>query len=142
MPETILVPFDGSPLAERALRYAVEQFPAASITTIYVLDPVDSIVASETGGLPAANDWYEHAQERATAIHDAAAAIAAEATVEIDSVTEVGRPSRAILDVAEDREIDHIVMGSHGRDGLDRAILGSVAETVLRQGRQPVTIIR
>lgn len=142
MPETILVPIDGSPLAERALRYAIETFPAASITTLYVINPIDSIFVAETGGLPAADVWYEKAQERAAAIHEDAKATAADYDVELTTVTEVGRPAREILEYADEHGIDQIVMGSHGRDGIERALLGSVAERVTRSARQPVTIIR
>ncbi|WP_152042131.1 universal stress protein [Salinigranum salinum] len=142
MPETILVPIDGSPLAERALRYALETFPTASVTTIYVINPVDSIFVAETGGLPAANEWYETAQERAETIHEDARAIADEFDVELTTVTAVGRPAREILDYADEHDIDQLIMGSHGRDGIERALLGSVAETVTRSGQQPVTIIR
>jgi nucleotide-binding universal stress UspA family protein len=142
MSETILVPLDGSPLAGRALRYAVENFPTASVTTIYVINPVDSIFVAETGGLPAADEWYEKAQNRAAAIHEDARAIADEYDVELTTVTEVGRPAHEILDYADEHGIDQIIMGSHGRDGIERAILGSVAETVTRSGQQPVTIIR
>lgn len=142
MPETILVPIDGSPLAERALRYAVENFPIASITTIYVINPVESIFVAETGGPPAADEWYEKAQDRAVAIHEDARAIADEYDVELTTVTEIGRPAREILDYADEHGIDQIIMGSHGRDGIERTLLGSVAETVTRSGQQPVTIIR
>jgi nucleotide-binding universal stress UspA family protein len=142
MPDTILVPIDGSPLAERALRYAVENFPTASFTAMFVINPVDSIFVAETSGLPTANEWYEKAQRRAAAIHEDATEIAGEYDVEITTVTEIGRPAREILDYADENGIDQIVMGSHGRDGLERAILGSVAETVIRSGQQPVTIIR
>jgi len=142
MPETILVPIDGSPLAERALRYAIENFPTASVTTIFVINPVESIFAAETGGLPAADEWYEKAQDRAAAIHEDASAIAEAYDVELTTVTEVGRPAREILDYVDEHGIDQIIMGSHGRDGIERAILGSVAETVMRSSQQPVTIIR
>jgi nucleotide-binding universal stress UspA family protein len=142
MPDMILVPLDGSPLAGRALRYAVENFPTASVTTIYVINPVDSIFVAETGGLPAADEWYEKAQNRAAAIHEDARAIADEYDVELTTVTEVGRPAHEILDYADEHGIDQIIMGSHGRDGIERAILGSVAETVTRSGQRPVTVIR
>ncbi|MDS0300197.1 universal stress protein [Halogeometricum sp. S1BR25-6] len=138
----ILVATDGSPLAERAVRYAVETFPDASVTTIHVIDPVDAVIAAEAGGLPEAEVWFDDARERAAAIHEAAEAIAAEYGVELDSATVVGRPGREILDYAEEHDIDQIVVGSHGRRGLDRAIFGSVAETVMRRGRRPVTVIR
>ncbi|MBV0923213.1 universal stress protein [Halomicroarcula limicola] len=141
MPANVLVAFDGSPLSERALTYAIETFPDASITSIYVINPIDSVIDVEAGGLPVAEDWYENAKEEATRTHEAAAALAAERNTGIDTVTEVGKPARAILECADDRDVDQIVMGSHGRSGIDRALLGSVAETVTRRARIPVTIV-
>jgi nucleotide-binding universal stress UspA family protein len=142
MPDTVLVAFDGSPLSKRALTYAVENFPDATITTIYVINPIESVFDVEVGGLPVAEDWYDDAQERATNIHKTAADLAADHGIEVDTVTEVDRPARAILEYVENSDVDQVVMGSHGRSGLDRAILGSVAETVARRSRVPVTIVR
>lgn len=141
MPTNILVAFDGSPLAERALTYAIETFPDATITTIYVINPNDSVIDAEAGGLPVAEDWYENAQERAANIQTTAVDLAAEHGRDIDTVTEVGRPARTIVDYADDHNVDQIVMGSHGRSGIDRTLLGSVAETVTRRVQIPVTII-
>ncbi|WP_135303043.1 universal stress protein [Haloarcula amylovorans] len=141
MPSTVLVAFDGSPLSERALTYAIETFPDASITSIYVINPIYSVIDVEAGGLPVAEDWYENAKEEATRIHTTATELAAEQNTELETVTEVGKPAREILEYASDHDVDQIVMGSHGRSGIDRAFLGSVAETVTRRARLPVTVI-
>ena len=66
MSDSVLVALDGSPLAERALAYALENCPDATITTMYAISPVDSVIDVEAGGLPVAEDWYENARERAT----------------------------------------------------------------------------
>lgn len=139
MPDSVLVAFDGSPLSERALTYALETFPEATITTLYVINPIDSVIEVEAGGLPAAEDWYDNAQDRAATVHRTATDLAA--ARELETVTEVGDPAREILEYAEDHDIDQIVMGSHGRSGIDRTFLGSVAETITRRVRIPVTII-
>jgi nucleotide-binding universal stress UspA family protein len=141
MPANVLVAFDGSPLSERALTYAIETFPDAPITSIYVINPIDSVIDVEAGGLPVAKDWYENAKEEATRIHATATDLAAERNTELDTVTEVGKPAQAILKYADDHDIDQVVMGSHGRSGINRTLLGSVAETVTRRARIPVTII-
>jgi nucleotide-binding universal stress UspA family protein len=140
MPDNVLVAVDGSPLSERALTYALDTFPDATITTMYVIDPIDSVLDVEAGGLPVAADWYETAQERATEIHTTATDLAAAHDVTLESVTELGSPARVILEYADSHDIGQIVMGSHGRSGIDRALLGSVAETVVRRARIPVTI--
>ena len=54
MPDNVLVAFDGSPLSERALTYALENCRDATITTLYVINPVDSVIDVESGGLPIA----------------------------------------------------------------------------------------
>ncbi|EMA70708.1 UspA domain-containing protein [Halorubrum aidingense JCM 13560] len=141
MPDDVLIAFDGSPLSERALTYAIETFPDATLTAMYVIDPIDSIIDVEAGGLPVAEDWYDDAREHAADIQTAATEIAAERDVDLATVTEVGRPARTILEYADDHGVDQIVMGSHGRSGIDRALLGSVAETVTRRARIPVTIV-
>lgn len=74
--DKVLVAVDGFPLSERALTYAMENFPNATLTTISVIDPVDSIVDMEAGGLPVAEHWYGDAQERATSSHSSAADLA------------------------------------------------------------------
>lgn len=142
MPDNVLVASDGSPLSERALTYAVENFPNAAITVMYVINPIDSIIDVEIGGLPVADDWYDNAQQRATALHTSATNLAADHGIDLKTVTEVGKPAREIVEYAAENDIDQIVMGSHGRSGIDRAILGSVAETVTRRAAIPVTIIR
>ena len=141
MPDSVLVAFDGSPPSERALTYAVENFPNATITATYVINPIDSIVDVESGGLPVAEQWYDDAQERATAIQTTARTLAADHGVELKTVTGVGKPAREIVRYAAEHDIDQIVMGSHGRSGIGRAILGSVAEAVTRRARVPVTIV-
>jgi nucleotide-binding universal stress UspA family protein len=141
MPDNVLIAFDGSPLSERALTYAIKNFAEATLTTIYVINPIDSVIDVEAGGLPVAEDWYDDARDRATRIHTMATDLAGEHNLELKTVTEVGRPARAILEYADDHGIDQIVMGSHGRSGIDRTLLGSVAETVTRRARIPVTII-
>ena len=141
MPDDVPVAFDGSPLSERALTYALETFPDATITTLYVINPIDSVIDVEAGGLPVAEDWYDNAQERATNVRTTATGLAAEQGIDLDTVTEEGRPARTVLEYADDHGIDQIVLGSHGWSGIDRMLLGSVAETVTRRARIPVTVI-
>jgi len=64
MTANVLVAYDGSPLSERALTYAIETFPDAPITAIYVINPIGSVIDVEVGGLPVAEDWYENAKKK------------------------------------------------------------------------------
>ncbi len=62
--------------------------------------------------------------------------------VPVSHLVRQGEPAITIAAVAEEIDASHIVMGTHGRKGLERALLGSVAERVLRKAGCPVTIVR
>jgi nucleotide-binding universal stress UspA family protein len=62
--------------------------------------------------------------------------------VELDSELRQGTPWQEINDVAEKKNADLIVIGTHGRSGLAHALLGSVAERVIRSAARPVLVIR
>jgi len=68
--------------------------------------------------------------------------LAADSDADLETERTVGDPAREIVDYAEDHEIDQIVMGSHGRTGATRLLLGSVAELVVRRSPVPVTVVR
>ena len=65
-----------------------------------------------------------------------------DAPQQVDMVVRVGRPDEVILAVTKDREADMIVMGSHGRTGLDRLLIGSVSEQVIGQTDCPVLVVK
>lgn len=142
MGERILVAFDGTPLARRALERAVEKHPDDQITVLYVIDPMLAVYDAEAKGLSAASTWFDRTSEQADEICAEATELAGERGREITTATEIGRPARAILTYADDHGIEHIIMGSHGREGVSRLVLGSVAERVMRQAPMPVTIVR
>ncbi len=61
--------------------------------------------------------------------------------VKVEVVAEHGRPSDLVLEVARKRKAGFIVVGSHGRTGVKRAVLGSVAESILRHADRPVLVV-
>ena len=137
MSKRILIPVDGSPQSAEATEFAAEEWPDAELLALYVIDPVEAGYAA--GRVPTAGEqWYEDAKERAETYFDAT-----EEAIdrELETRTEVGRPAATIVDVA-DEGFDMIVMGSHGRKGVSRILLGSVAEHVLRESPVPVTVVR
>lgn len=144
MTERLLVPLDDSPLSEKALEHALEKHDAAEITVIHVLDFVDAgYGAPMESTLPGYwKQWYENAQEEAESLFEDAQDVADDYDVTLDTEAVVGQPGRTIVEYADENDIDHIVMGSHGRTGLSRLILGSVAENVVRRAHSPVTIVR
>ena len=142
MVERILVPHDGSPLAERALERAVTMQPDAEITVLHVIDPLGVVYEVESKGLPSAERWHEEMAERARELCEGVEARAAEHDCAVTTAVETGPVARTILAYVADHDIEHVIMGSHGRSGVSRLILGSVAEQVMRQSPVPVTIVR
>lgn len=141
MNERILVAYDGSTPAEAALEYALETFPEADVTVAHVVrapegyweafeDP-DTVVPGE-----------EEARDEGHRLLEEAAELAAEREREVTTELETGRPHREIVEMAEDGDYDSIVVGSHGRRGVSRVLLGSVAEKVVRRSPIPVVVVR
>jgi nucleotide-binding universal stress UspA family protein len=81
--------------------------------------------------------------KRANAILEKTADVIRKSGVEeVETVLKTGTPAKAILDFVDEAKIDLIVMGTHGRRGLDRVLLGSVTEEVVRLSRVPVMTVR
>ena len=142
MASHVLVPLDGSPQAWAAYEHALDEHPDASVTLLSVINPMDAGYSAETALPSAAEEWYESAKAAAEDRFDEAAELAAERGVSIHTAIEVGRPSATIVGYAEEHDVDGIVMGSHGRQGVSRILLGSVAEAVVRRSPVPVTVVR
>jgi nucleotide-binding universal stress UspA family protein len=142
MVKRLLVPIDGSDPADAALEFALEEYSDADITLLSVIDPTDV----GYGSIEAAPSTFEHlqenAEERTQNVLDEASNRAADHGVEVTTETVIGMPSRAIVEWAENNDMDGIVIGSHGRKGVTRVLLGSVAESVVRRSPVPVTVVR
>lgn len=146
MYDTILVPTDGSPAADRALREALNlaSETGAALHVLYVVDTTTAgwaAVGDEEFGVEVqqALEYLEEEGEKATT---EAIETAREAGVEVVTAIEDGTPYRDILAYAEERAIDLLVMGTHGRTGLDRYLLGSTTERVVRRSPVPVLTVR
>jgi nucleotide-binding universal stress UspA family protein len=133
----ILVPTDFSDSAERALSMAVELAQAfkARITLLHVWS-IPNVGYAEALTWPI-DDMQKAARK---ALEDVRARVA-KLHPDIEMVAEEGKDWRRILDVAKERKADLIVMGTHGRRGLPRLVLGSVAEKVVRLSPVPVLTV-
>lgn len=140
MDQRILVPFDGSDAAETALDRALEENPDAEVTALYVLDSAELAYSGVQGG--AAESLTDAQREEAEERLHRAEERANSYDKTLQTTIEVGEPGEAIVEYAEENDIDHIIMGSHGRSGLSRILVGSVAETVVRNSPLTVTIAR
>lgn len=137
-PERTVVPFDDSEPARAALAYAAEQYPAAELTALYAVYPPSEVTGAGEAALGDIEDWADQLEDHNEEVL-AHAAAAVDRDIETDTVS--GNPADVIVEYAEDHA-DHIVMGSHGRDGLSRLVMGSVAETVVRRSPTSVTVVR
>ena len=139
MYERILVPTDGSPEVDAVLDHAAGLAAThdADLHVLYVINtagyaglPGDGAV----GGLSAMMN-----EQGETALDRAAERVGERLT---ERVLIEGTPSEEIIDYAEEADCDLVVMGTHGRGGIDRLLLGSVAERVVRTSPVPVLTVR
>ena len=141
MGQRILVPVEGSERSMEGLRYALEHFPDGEFTFLHAVSTGggDLGALSGTGGGLPDQDIDEEAAE---SVFQTAQEVASEYDIELDTERIRGRPDRAIVKYVEDNDYDLVVLGSHGRDGVARVLLGSVAEKVVRRSPIPVLVVR
>jgi len=139
MYERILVPTDGSTATGNAIDHAIElaRTHDATLHALYVVD-VGAYSSLEVGAEVVA-DGLESEGETAV---DAVADRAADAGVDVETAVETGVVHRVIVEYVADNDIDLVVMGTHGRTGVGRFLLGSVAEKVVRTAAAPVLTVR
>ncbi|ARS90777.1 universal stress protein [Natrarchaeobaculum aegyptiacum] len=137
----VLVPLDDFEPARAALEHTCQSYQDAEITVVHVADPTDTHLYTElTGGLRSTteSDYREATEE----LFREARTIATGYDRTIETDQRVGKPGKEIVRAAENLEVDHIVVGSHGRSMTSRVLLGSVAEYVVRRAPVSVTVIR
>ena len=141
--QQLLVPTDFSPTSDIALRYAFDIAPVtAAIHVVHVVDETRLIAAYPDGfvaELPGARE--ELVAAACTRLNDVAKP-AGSTPVAVTTEVVVGQPAAAIAAIAKARRADVIVMGTHGRGRFAHALLGSVAERVLRSAPCPVLTVR
>ena len=144
MYQRILVPTDGSSITSKAVSTAIDlaKLSGAAIVALSVKEPFPYSAISEMQPVPP-QEFYD-AQERIAAsrvktVLDAAAA----AGVSCDGATvEALHPWEAILDMANQRSCDLVVMASHGRRGMAALLIGSETSRVLTHSTLPVLVVK
>ncbi|GAA0648024.1 universal stress protein [Salarchaeum japonicum] len=147
MYDRILVPTDGSDVSAVAIEHAVDLAEKydADVHALYVVD-VDAVSfglgAEQVDRIRQGHlDEMEEVEEKANAATGAVADAATDRGVSVVEAVRVGQPHAVVADYADDEDIDLVVIGSHGRSGVRRALLGSVTERVLRSTRKPVLVV-
>lgn len=136
MVEHVLVPVDGSPQSKNAFDWALEEFDAARVTVLHVVHPSDT-----------SRDEGETVDASKVLMSEAVEVLdkfdVDPSDVNVERKITVGRDEvDAIVGFAEEGDVDTVVMGSHGRTGVSRVVLGSVAEGVVRNASVPVVVVR
>jgi nucleotide-binding universal stress UspA family protein len=143
--DTILVPVDFSTCSLLVTKQAANLASKVGgrLVILHVGELPNAVPAAtrvlHDGVAEAAGDYVLHDTERQLADY---LAVAAEAGVPATVAVALGKPAETILQQAQLQHADLIVMGTHGRKGLARMVLGSVAESVLHGAHVPVMIIR
>jgi nucleotide-binding universal stress UspA family protein len=134
----VLVPVDDSDPSRKALALACETYPDARITALHVLEPMHGEPAMWLSD----DQREEAAAEETEELFAETRATAEEYGVRLETESVYGTPARAAVAFAEEHDVDHVFVGSHGRTGASRVLLGSVAEGIVRRSPVPVTVAR
>ncbi|MFC6906555.1 universal stress protein [Halalkalicoccus tibetensis] len=124
-----LIAIDGSDPARKALEHAFSEHSDEELTVLHVLSPTESASIGEARMYVDRDEVMENQRERAEELFEEAEELAATRGATIETETTVGRPDRAIVDYARDHDVDHVILGSHGRSGVSRVLLGSVRKS-------------
>lgn len=143
----LLVPLDGSHLAEAALPAAMELASKfnSKITLVWVIQPPHLIMTAANGSIYAqllTEMRNQSEQDAHVYLRGHQGSLRQQGYKVTASVTEGENVADALLDVASSLEVDTIVMSTHGRGGISRWVFGSVADKVLRYAEVPVLLIR
>jgi nucleotide-binding universal stress UspA family protein len=144
MLRTILVPLDGSVFSEQALPVAL-RIAARTDARIELLHAYEHPLTSVYGGRASVRDPRTEAERRA--LHEAylpalAERLRSSTPTQVDFRMPEGQTVRRIVEAADQPDVDLVVMTTHGRTGLSRMWLGSVADAVVRGSSKPVLLVR
>ena len=135
--KTILCPTDFSASSDEALTHA-SSLASQSGAQLYLLH-VTQLPVPYTDGIPVYSPYAEQVAQDENTLKGVTVP---DAKVKCERHHRIGDPAPEILDFAKEHNVDLIVMGTHGRKGLTRLLLGSVAEQVVRKATCPVLTYR
>ena len=139
----ILVPLDGSQLAEGALSHAgmVARLCDAEMTLLIVVPPIKEVIETTTERFSIDEQWETRKSQALRYLASLRERSECHG-LRIHTEVEIGPVAETILNYAENRAVDLIVITTHGRSGIQRWVWGSTAEKVLRAARTTVMLVR
>jgi universal stress protein A len=139
--EHILVPMDFSEYSEHALDYAIT-FASKLQARLTLLHVIESLPISGVDAVTLPQDYLLKLEVGATRHMRSYLTRVTTARLQGEVAVVYGTPFRVITEAAKERQADLIIMGTHGRTGLQHFMLGSVAERVVRLAPCPVLVVR
>jgi nucleotide-binding universal stress UspA family protein len=139
----VLVAYDGSDPAQKAVERAVSaagELDEEEIVLLRVIEAADGML--EAGFDIIQDRLKELREEKPEELSADVRRILEEGDPEFRVETVVGKPAREIVSYAEEHDVSEIVVGSHGRTGVSRVLLGNVAENVVRRAPTTVIVVR
>ena len=139
----IMVATDGSEHVRKAIATAIEiaKLSGAKLYAVYVMAN-DEFSMSDPKNAELEKtfvDYFRNEGKAATAFVETSGKAE---NVEVESVILEGSPVHEIVNFAEENDIDLIVMGTHGKNAIERFLLGSIAENVVRHSKKAVLVVR
>src|SRR5579884_2060783 len=141
-PRRVLVPLDGSELAERALEPAAALAATAGELLLYQVLPPAAATAADLEHDPSWSTILAEIRAEALRYLERVAERLRTAGYRVRTATDYGEPAACIAEYARREEADLIVLSSHGRSGLARWLLGSVADALVRLAPVPLLLLR
>jgi nucleotide-binding universal stress UspA family protein len=145
----IIVPLDGSKMAEAVLPFVEEIMSGlkrgikGEVVLFHVLSPTYYVVAGEAGApVPYTEAELEQIKQKTMEYLDKAGEDLRNKGIRVECRVGVGRAAEEIIKVADEIDASLVAMSTHGRSGLSRWAFGSVTDKVLRGGNRPVLMVR
>jgi len=144
-PKTILVPTDFSEFSDRAVRQAADiaEQSNAKIYLLHVVDKLEQCAIDYCIPLETMMKVQSDSEKEATRkMQEEANRILQSKKIDVAFDVKSGVPFEEILKAQQERKADLIVIASHGRTGILKSLIGSVAERVMREAKCPVLLVR
>jgi nucleotide-binding universal stress UspA family protein len=145
----IMIATDGSECSKKVVDKGIEfaRFSGGTVCAVYVvstayISAMDGSYSSSIDMFPYFEAMHDALKKQGQQAIDYVKELGAKKSVNVESVLLEGNPSEELIRYAEKEKMDIVIMGTIGKTGLDRMLLGSVAGNVVRHSKVPVMVVR
>ena len=141
----VLLAIDDSKFSDAAVQAVIAQAHSkdTEVRVLHIVEPPSLLIGREMGGYDPALEavWDEETKQAQTLVAKTAETLRSHG-MKVTTAVQQGDPKSMIIDASEEWNADLIVIGSHGRNALDRFLMGSVSEAIARHAHCSVEIVR